>query len=49
MLELAREMEVFFNSKVDIKLSKKGGVIHIKYSSDDELDTIIKKIRGEQC
>ena len=49
MLELAREMEVFFNSKVDIKLSKKGGVINIKYNSDDELDTIIKKIRGEQC
>lgn len=49
MLELAREMEVFFNSKVDIKPSKKGGVINIKYNSDDELDTIIKKIRGEQC
>ena len=42
-------LEVFFNSKVDIKPSKKGGVINIKYNSDDELDTIIKKIRGEQC
>ncbi len=49
ILELANEMEVFFNSKVDIKPSKKGGVINIKYNSDDELDTIIKKIRGEQC
>ena len=49
LLELSREMEVFFNSKVDIKPSKKGGVINIKYNSDDELDTIIKKIRGEQC
>ena len=49
ILELSREMEVFFNSKVDIKPSKKGGVINIKYNSDDELDTIIKKIRGEQC
>lgn len=49
MLNLAKEMEVFFNSKVDIKPSKKGGVINIKYNSDDELDTIIKKIRGEQC
>lgn len=46
---LVKEMEVFFNSKVDIKPSKKGGVINIKYNSDDELDTIIKKIRGEQC
>lgn len=49
ILNLAHEMEVFFNSKVDIKPSKKGGVINIKYNSDDELDTIIKKIRGEQC
>lgn len=49
LLELTREMEVFFKSKVDIKPSKKGGVINIKYNSDDELDTIIKKIRGEQC
>ncbi len=46
---LAKEMEVFFNSKVNIKPSNKGGVINIKYNSDDELDTIIKKIRGEQC
>lgn len=49
LVNLVHEMEVFFNSKVDIKPSKKGGVINIKYNSDDELDTIIKKIRGEQC
>lgn len=49
ILGLAQEMESFFNSKVDIKPSKKGGVINIKYNSEDELDTIIKKIRGEQC
>lgn len=49
MIRLAGEMEVFFSSKVDIKPSKKGGVINIKYNSDDELDRIIKKIRGEQC
>ena len=42
VLELIKEMEVFFNSKVDIKPSKKGGVINIKYNSDDELDTIIR-------
>ncbi len=46
---LVHEMEVFFNSKVDIKPSKKGGVISIKYNSNDELDIIINKIRGEQC
>ena len=43
------EMEGFFKSKVNIKNKAKGGVIEIKYSSDDELDTIIKKIRGEIC
>lgn len=49
MLQLTHEMEAFFSSKVDIKPSKKGGIINIKYNSDDELDKIIKKIRGEQC
>lgn len=49
MQGIAKEMETFFNSKVDIKPSKKGGIINIRYNSDDELDTIIKKIRGEQC
>lgn len=49
IINIAKEMETFFHSKVDIKPSKKGGVINIKYNSEDELDTIIKKIRGEQC
>ncbi len=49
IVNITKEMEVFFNSKVNIKPSNKGGVINIKYNSDDELDTIIKKIRGEQC
>ena len=49
ILGLAQEMEAVCNSKVDIKPSKKCGVINIKYNSEDELDTIIKKIRGEQC
>lgn len=43
------EIETFFKSKVNIKEKGKGGVIEIKYNSDDELDTIIKKIRGEVC
>lgn len=43
------EMEGFFKSRVNIKDRGKGGVIEIKYNSDDELDTIIKKIRGEVC
>lgn len=47
--EIVKEMESYFQSRVDIKTSKKGGVIQIKYNSDDELDGIIKKIRGEQC
>lgn len=44
---LVSEIEGFFHSRVNIKKSAKGGVIEIKYNSDDELDTIIKKIRGE--
>lgn len=47
LLALVSEIEGFFHSKVNIKKSAKGGVIEIKYNSDDELDTIIKKIRGE--
>ena len=47
--ELVKEMEAFFHSKVNIKAGRRGGVIQVKYNSDDELDTIIKKIRGEQC
>lgn len=46
---LSKELEGFFNTKVDIRTSGKGGIINIKYNSDDELDNIIKKIRGEQC
>lgn len=46
---ISAEIEDFFKSKVNIKNKKKGGIIEIKYSSDDELDTIIKKIRGEIC
>lgn len=44
---LVSEIEGFFHSKVNIKKSQKGGTIEIKYNSDDELDAIIKKIRGE--
>lgn len=44
---LVSEMESYFHLKVYIKKSQKGGVIEIKYNSDDELDAIIKKIRGE--
>ena len=43
------EFEGFFKSKVNIKNKGKGGVIEIKYGTDDQLDTIIKKIRGEIC
>lgn len=44
---LVSEIESFFHSKVNIKKGAKGGVIEIKYNSDDDLDAIIKKIRGE--
>lgn len=49
MTGIVSEIESFFKSKVNIKEKEKGGVIEIKYNSDDELDTIIKKIRGEVC
>jgi len=40
-------MEEFFRTKIEIKPAKKGGTIQIKYSSEDDLDRIIKTIRGE--
>lgn len=47
ILSLKSEMEEFFKTKIDIKPKKDGGTIEIKYSSDDELDRIIRTIRGE--
>jgi len=47
VMSLKAEMEEFFRTKIDIKPSKKGGTIEIKYSSNDDLDRIIKTIRGE--
>jgi ParB family chromosome partitioning protein len=47
LMSLKGEMEEFFRTKIDIKPSKKGGTIEIKYASNDELDRIIKTIRGE--
>jgi len=47
LMSLRGEMEEFFRTKIDIKPSKKGGTIEIKYTSNDELDRIIKTIRGE--
>lgn len=47
LLSLKSEMEEFFKTKIDIKPKKDGGTIEIKYSSNDELDRIIKTIRGE--
>jgi ParB family chromosome partitioning protein len=42
-----KELEDFFGSKVRMKASgKKGGVIEIKYSSDEELDKIVNLVRG---
>lgn len=45
---LADEFEDFFKSKVAIRPKKRGGVIEIAYSSSDNLEAIIKIIRGEQ-
>lgn len=45
--EISREFEDFFKARVQLKPKKSGGVIEITYSSDDELDAIIKHIRGE--
>lgn len=47
LVALREEMEVFFKLKVNIKKRVKCGIIEIKFNSDDELDTIIRKIRGE--
>lgn len=44
---LKRELESFFKTKVNIKKGKKGGTIEIKYNSNEELDTIINLIRGQ--
>lgn len=47
VMSLKAEMEEFFRTKIEIKPGKKGGTIQIKYMSDDDLDRIIKTIRGE--
>lgn len=47
VMSLKAEMEEFFRTKIEIKPAKKGGTIQIKYSSEDDLDRIIKTIRGE--
>ncbi|PLX70829.1 MAG: chromosome partitioning protein ParB [Denitrovibrio sp.] len=47
VMSLKAEMEEFFRTKIEIKHAKKGGTIQIKYSSEDDLDRIIKTIRGE--
>lgn len=47
VMSLKAEMEEFFRTKIEIRPGKKGGTIQIKYSSDDDLDRIIKTIRGE--
>ncbi|MGE4318345.1 MAG: ParB/RepB/Spo0J family partition protein [Deferribacterales bacterium] len=47
LMSLKGEMEEFFKTKIEIKRRKDGGTIEIKYSSDDELDRIIRTIRGE--
>ena len=48
LMGLKDELEEFFKTKISLKASSKGGTIEIKYSSDDELDRIIKRIRGEE-
>jgi len=47
LLSLKSEMEEFFKTQVEIKSRKDGGTIEIKYTNNDELDRIIKTIRGE--
>ena len=45
---LIKEMESFFGSKVALKTrGKSSGVIEIRYSTEDELDKIVNKLRGE--
>lgn len=43
---LEKEFEEFFKTKVNIKKKKNGGTIEIKYTSNDELNTILEMIRG---
>jgi len=43
---LEKEFEEFFKTKVNIKQKKNGGTIEIKYTSNDELNTILEMIRG---
>jgi ParB family chromosome partitioning protein len=48
MLAIAKEMESFFESKVTLKAKgKSSGVIEIRYSSEEDLDKIVNKLRGE--
>lgn len=47
LLSLQEELEAHFQAQIKIKNKKKGGTIEILYTSDDELDKIIKTIRGE--
>ena len=47
VVALEEEFENFFSSKVIIKDKKGSGTIEIKYRSHDDLDRIIKKVRGE--
>lgn len=44
---IKKEFESFFKTKVNIRTGKKGGTIEIKYSSNEELDTIINHLRGQ--
>ncbi|GAB7140956.1 ParB/RepB/Spo0J family partition protein [Deferribacterales bacterium RsTz2092] len=50
ILAIVREMEQFFDSKVSFKTRGKNrerGVIEIRYDSQDDLDRIVNKVRGE--
>lgn len=47
---VVKEIEDFFGSKVALKQKgKSGGVIEIRYESDEDLDKIVNKLRGEIC
>ena len=45
--DIRREFEDYFKVRVEFKPKKKGGIIEIRYSSDEELDALIKLVRGE--
>lgn len=45
---IENEMEDFLKAKVEVKERKNGGVIEIKYTSQDELQGIINNLRGEK-